>query len=149
MRPLLGRYGAARLTPAAATTIERTANGARVLQAVLPPATDGKRPYSRSDYLALRIEGSGPLPEWVRITRQVSQEIRVRAMAGERAHAPAVVFFPVNRGPQSCTVEVQGGDPAAGLELFRVTEQEQFPVLMTLVLPDDWSTLSTHKVLTR
>lgn len=144
---LFERYGAARLVPATDAAVERTPDGRRILRALPAPPTDAQRPSTR-DYLALRIEGSGPLPERVLTGQPLGQDIRVRAMAGEGAHAPALVFFPVGRGLRSYTVEVQGGDAGAGLELFRVADQERFPVLMTLVLPDDRSALRAHKVLT-
>lgn len=145
---LFDTYRAAAVVPAASTVLEKTGEDTQVLH-VMHGAKAGEgdiRDRYDYEYIAVRFEGSGALPDSITPLNQNSGPIEVQKMA-PRSRAPATVYFPMYEGAGKFDIRIKGGDPAAKISVASIPNPDAFPNPMVLVLPDDSTSISTHNSL--
>lgn len=142
---LFEKYRSASLLPATISSIDTTQDGTRTIHATPAPIIDNSDPRLRYDvsYIALTFESSGPLPTSVNLLNNNFAPINVQQLGGV-VNGPATVYLPWFQGAKSIDIEVRGGDLDGKVSIHSITNPDEFPIPMVLVLPSDTSTLTTY-----
>lgn len=145
---LFESYRVARVVPAASVTKEKIGENTQLLHVVRAPnaSDDDVRARYDYDYIALRFEGTGALPESITPLHENSAKIEVRKMV-PNSQGPATIYFPMTPRAGTVDIRIEGGDSAAQVSVASISNPDIFPNPMVLVLPDDSASLASHNSL--
>lgn len=146
MKALYEKYRTATLLPATISSIDQTVSGTRTIHAVPAPILEDTDIRARYDiaYIAVRFEGTGPLPTFLNLSNNNFSPIDPQQLSGGVTHGPATVYLPWFQSAKAIDIELRGGEPDEKVSIYSIANSDDFPVAMVLVLPDDSSKLATH-----